>query len=428
MLFKNETSRCCCSSDRSLWRKMGRQSLVAALVLGFLLTNPGGQPATAAEDVVLGAILPMTGGSAPSGLQMKGGYEIAVEEVNAQGGIKSLGGAKLKLVIRDHEGKPDVGARLAEMVISSEKAAIVLGTYMSGVAAPVSNVIERMKTPFLITDAQADEITERGFKFVFRIDIKSELNARAMLLGVKWWGEKLGTPITKIALLNEESAFGQAVKIGMEKHAKALNLNIVENLQFKSGSPDLSAQAARIKASSGEWVLGSWYINDFLSMIKTFPSMGINITRTTSIGGGVQSPSTLAVGEQANGITGFTQWNPDLKRPGVKELADKFKKRYQVDMNQNGAKAYAGVWVIKDVLERAGTLDKDKVREAFTKTNLNSGPAMVLPNKITFDATGQCPGTVIGIQVQKGKFVTVWPEDVAAGTPDLTRVKLPLVQ
>ena len=401
-------------------------SLAASAVIATLVLQAA--PVAAADDVVIGALLPMTGGNAPNGAQKKTGYEIAVEEVNAQGGIAALGGAKMKLVVRDHEGKPDVGARLANAIINDDKASMVVGTYQSGVSIPVARVTERAKTPFLVTDSMADEITEAGLKYLFRIDTKAELATRGMLEGVKAFGAKLGTPITKIALLNEDSAFGQSLKADFEKQAPLVGLTIVENLSFKAGSPDLSAQAARIKASGAEWTVGSWYITDMLTIVRTFPGQGLNIARVSTFGGGVQTPALLQAGEQAEGVTGFTMWNPDLNRPGVKEFVEKFKQRLGVEPNQNAVKSYAGIWILKEVIERAGSLDKDKLREALAKTEITSGPAMIMPtSKISFDATGQLVPTHIAIQVQKGAFRTVWPDDVASTPLDTTKTKQGMV-
>ncbi|MBI3965202.1 MAG: ABC transporter substrate-binding protein [Chloroflexi bacterium] len=397
--------------------------------------DSGAAPSTSApaapakvNEIIIGAVLPMTGGNAPNGFQIKSGYEMAVDEVNAEGGIKALGGAKLKLVIRDHEGKPDVGVRQAEAMVNDDKVVVALGTYMSGVTVPVSRATERLKTPLLVTDSMADEITQGGLKYLFRIDTKAELATKDMLRGIKAFGDKLGSPVTKIALLNEDSAFGQSLKVNFEKQAPELGLQIVENSSFKTGAPDLSAQAARIKASGAQWTVGSWYITDMLTIIKTFPSQGLNPTRASTFGGGMQTPSLLQAGDQAEGVTGFTMWNPDLKKERVKEVGEKFEKQYNVPMNQNGAKAYAGIWILKDVLERAASTDKEKVREALVKTELAQGPAMIMPNsKITFDQTGQLQPSHIGIQVQKGRFVTVWPDDVAAVQLDQTKVKQGMV-
>ena len=414
----------------TLGRWLSCVSLVPWLVAGVVWASLGLQPApaAAATEVLIGALLPMTGGNAPNGAQKKTGYEIALDEVNAQGGIKSLGGARLKLIIRDHEGKPDIGARQADAVINDDKVAVVVGTYMSGVTVPVARVTERLKTPLLVTDSMADEITQAGLKYLFRIDTKAELATRDMLEGVKAFGQKLGTPITKIALLNEDTAFGQSLKVDFEKQAPSLGLTIVENISFKTGSPDLSAQAARIKASGAQWTIGSWYITDSLTILKTFPSLGLNISRVSTFGGGMQNPSLLQAGEQAEGFTGFTMWNPDLNRPGVKEFAEKFRQRLGVEPNQNAAKSYAGIWILKDVLERAGSIDKEKLREALAKTEITSGPAMILPTKkISFDSTGQLSPTHIGIQVQKGIYRTVWPEDVGSAPLDTTKVKLGMV-
>src|SRR5829696_8675833 len=148
------------SHTRHQWWLLAASAVLAALMLQAA-------PVAAADDVVIGALLPMTGGNAPNGAQKKAGYEIAIEEVNALGGIVALGGAKMRLVVRDHEGKPDVGARLANAIINDDKVSMVVGTYQSGVSIPVARVTERLKTPFLVTDSMADEITEGGLKYLF---------------------------------------------------------------------------------------------------------------------------------------------------------------------------------------------------------------------------------------------------------------------
>jgi branched-chain amino acid transport system substrate-binding protein len=305
---------------------------------------------------------------------------------------------------------------------------VVVGFYQSGVAVPASLVTERLKTALLVTDGTADEITDRNLKYLFKIDTKADIVTRQIVQAVKWFGQKMNQPVTKVALLDEDSAFGQAMKERYQQNVVKEGLTIADDISFKTGAVDLSPQAARIKASGANWTVGSWYIDDQLNMVKNFPALGVNHTRLTQTGGGFQDPSLLKVGAQAEGGTGVTMWNPDLKLPGVKELAAKFKQRTNTDMTQNGAKAYAGIWIIKDVLERAASVDKDKIRDAFAKTDITSSPAMVLPAKrIAFDATGQMQPTHIGIQVQNGAFVTVWPEELASAPLDTTKLSQGMV-
>lgn len=399
-----------------------------AVVTAAVTLDPQRLAAQAPREVVIGAVIPMTGGNAASGGQMKNGYEMAVDEINQQGGIKSLGGARLRLVVRDSEDKPDVGARQAQALIGDEKALVLVGSYSSAVAVTVARVAERLKTPYAITDGVADELTESGFKYLFRIDTKGKLISREVLRALKWAGEKSGAPVTKIALLNEDTAYGQAMKKAFEQAVGEFGVTLADNLVFKTGTPDLSPQAARLKASGAFWVVGAWYAPDVLTMLNTFPGLGVNPTRAITYGGPLQNPSTLKLGTVAEGALGFTMWNPDVKLAGAAEWGERFKRRFNVDAVMNAAKAYRGVWVVKDVLERAGSVDKVQIREAFTKTNISSGPAMIVQKKpITFDEAGQMNASLIMIQVQKGVFKTVWPEDVASVPLDWTRVKQGLV-
>lgn len=399
-----------------------------ATVLGFGSAGAQTSVGTPVSEVVIGAVIPMTGGNAASGAKMKSGYEMAVDEVNKQGGIKSLGGAKLKLIVRDSEGVPDIGARQAQALITTDKAAVIVGTYTSGVAATVARVTERLKVPFVITDAAADELTQSGFKYLFRADIKGEIIARDTLKAVDWANKKLGITKNSIMILSEGSAYGQSMKVAFERQAAQSGNAVADSIVFKAGTPDLSPQAARIKAADAEWLVGAWYTSDVIMMLNSFPGLGVNPVRAMAYGGDLQNPSTLKLGKAADGAVGMTTWNPDVKLPGAQEWGERFKARFDTDATANSAKAYRGIWIIADVLDRAGSLDSEKMRAAFSQTNITSGPATIVQKgPIKFDETGQLAATLVMIQVQNGNFATVWPEDVAAAKLDETRLKQGMV-
>ncbi|PIK73091.1 ABC transporter substrate-binding protein, partial [Methylobacterium frigidaeris] len=132
-------------------------------------------------EISVGWVLPLSGGSAAIGQQARTGVQIAVDQINAAGGIKALNGAKLKLVFADSQSKPDIGVSETERLIQRENVAVMSGAFNSAVTFPATEVAERYKTPWIVMGAVKDEITERNFKYVFRINNKATYDAREQL-------------------------------------------------------------------------------------------------------------------------------------------------------------------------------------------------------------------------------------------------------
>ena len=163
---------------------------VFLVVFGLLFLVPG--ILKAAEDVKIAEVLPLSGGAAPQGTQLKGGAEIAVSEINAEGGIKSMGGAKINLLFGDSKSTPDGGAAETERLITREKVSLILGAFQSGVTFPATEVAERYKTPWIVNMAVKDEITERGFKYVFRDCNKASYDLMECLRAVEFFSKETG--------------------------------------------------------------------------------------------------------------------------------------------------------------------------------------------------------------------------------------------
>ena len=141
--------------------------------------------AAAVSEVKIGLILPLSGGSAPQGAQSRRASEMAVEEINAAGGIKSLGGAKLTLVFADSQTKPQVAVSEAERLLAQEKVALLIGAYNSGITLPASEVAERNKKVWFAPVSSDISITSRGFKYVFRLAENSQTRVQAQVEFIK---------------------------------------------------------------------------------------------------------------------------------------------------------------------------------------------------------------------------------------------------
>src|SRR5512139_430849 len=178
---------------------------VCGLLAVLLVVGPG----QAADKVVkIGNIEPLSGPSASVGVQGKQAREMAVEEINAAGGIKSLGGAKLELIYADSKSDPTVGMTEAERLINTEKVHILTGCWNSAVTYPTTQVAEKAGIPFVVPVSVRDTITERGFKYVFRVAAKDSWWVRDQFRFLDDMQKEFKTNFKTMALVYENGDWG----------------------------------------------------------------------------------------------------------------------------------------------------------------------------------------------------------------------------
>lgn len=389
----------------------------ALLALALFALNPPGR-ALAADDVKVGVLLPLSGPVAPIGQNNRRGHALAIDEVNAAGGIKALGGAKLVIVDGDTQGNPKVGIQETEKLVTQGVAAI-LGAYQSNVTFPSTQVAEKAAVPYIDPVAIADSITEgRNFKYTFKVAPKASWYARDQLKFIKWVGEKSGKPIKRVVLMYEDTLFGQSTSKGQEASAKELGMQVVEKIAYPAESPDMTPTISRIKQMAPDALVLVSYIADAVLITKTMKELGVNVPIMGTSAGHIDPAYITNLGPLAENSFTVGEWNPDLKKPGAADIAARFQAKFGVPMNGHAAETYMSTMVLVDALERAGSADRAKLREALSKTNI-CGARNILPyNCIRFEESGQSPeGQLVMLQVQNGKFVSVWPPEVAAASP-----------
>lgn len=160
----------------------------------------------AEKEILIAAIEPLSGESALTGQNDSRGYQMAVDEINAAGGIKSMGGAKLKLVISDHQGKPNVGIAETERLIQSG-ATVMMGGWHSSVILPSTQIAEQLKTPFVVFNSTMDQMTERGFKYVFRTVPKASKTSQVRAEYVQWMNKHSQYKAKRVAILAQDSLY-----------------------------------------------------------------------------------------------------------------------------------------------------------------------------------------------------------------------------
>lgn len=394
--------------------------LTALLAIGLCLEagcgdqeegKTGDQPAT----IKIGAIFPTSGELAQPGKASVEGLRLAIDEVNAAGGIASLGGAKIELVVADSQGSPDKAVSEMERLASSEGVSAVVGTYQSTVALPVTQWAERLQVPVVISIAVADEITERGFKYTFRLCPQSSWYARDQIRYCQAMKGVGGPAVARVALLHEDTDYGQSTSAAQKEYAAEAGIEVVGDVTYPSNSADLTTQVSKVKAMKPDVVLTSTYLNDAILIMQAREKLGIKTLFFDSSGGTVDGEFIKRLGSAGDGTLTELEFTDSI--PGVTELNANYKAKYGSDITSMAYYAYQAGWVIADALERAATADPIKVRDALAATNISheDNPHIVTSGeKVSFGTDGQNPDVpLIVIQYQDGKMIPVYPEAYA---------------
>jgi len=386
---------------------------VVALSLAF------GSLAVANTDTVkIGNIEPMSGPSATLGKQGKAAREMAVEEINAAGGVKSLGGAKFELIYADSESKPEKGVAEAERLINTEKVHVLTGCWNSAVTYPTTAVAERYGIPFVVPVSVSDKITDQGFKNVFRIAAKDSWWTKDQFTFLKDLQTEFGTKIETLAFVYENGDWGKGFATQWKKLAEAAGYKVVMDEPYPSTTTDLSPVVQKIKRANPDVLMLVSNAADAILLTNTIAEYKVKVKAIVASGGGHADPSFMkAVGKNAEFLFDIVEWETDVNKAGAKEANDKYKAINGENLTGEAVDAYLAMYVIKDALERAASLEPAKIREALAATNLTSGPGMIVGyDAVKFDATGQnenaSPVIVQVGDVGKGlERITIWPKN-----------------
>ena len=387
--------------------------VVLAAAMSFLFVGQ----ALAEKMIKIGNVEPLSGPSASVGIQGKQAREMAVEEINGAGGIKSLGGAKLELLYADSKSDPTVGVTEVERLINTEKVEILAGCWNSAVTYPATQVAERYGIPFVVPVAVRDTITERGFKYIFRVAAKDSWWARDQFRFLKDMQEETGTKLTTIAFVFENGDWGTGFAEKWREMAKQDGYRVVLDEPYPSTASDLTPVVTKIKSVNPDILMLVSNAADAILLTNTMAEMQVKPKVILTSGGGHADPNFLEnVGKNGLHLFDEVEWNTDIGKPGVKETNAKFKQKYGYDMTGESVDAYVAMYVIADALERAGSTDPQKVRDALAATNLRTGPASIVSyDGVQFDGTGQNKNAgIVIVQIAdiNGKLerVTVWPK------------------
>ncbi len=373
------------------------------LLLAGLLWGPA--TVNAQEVIKVGIILPLTGEKAKFGEIEKNSFVMALNEINKAGGVK---GKKIELLFEDDTGKPDIARSAVEKLVSKDNVVMLGGGYGSSETYSIAGVAQQKKIPFLINTGSADDITEKGWNYVFRLNPPVSEYANA----AESFYKEVAKPKTA-AILFENTLFGTSGSKDAEKTLKAMGVQVLLKEGYEHGAVDFKPLLIKVKNGNPDLVYMISYVMDASLIMRQSMELDINPKMFVGGGAGFTLPDFYQnAGKAAEGVFSADLWVPTLPYPGAMDYFKNYKKQFGKETEYHGAEAYAAMQVIADVLKRAKSFSAEDIRQALAATDL-----MTVFGKVKFASYGKMTNQnkvpTYLVQWIKGKLECVWPKEVA---------------
>jgi branched-chain amino acid transport system substrate-binding protein len=391
-----------------------------ALAGAAALAGAGVARAADPAEVKIAMMVPLSGPWARSGLLEQMGARMAVDDINAAGGIKSLGGAKIKLVEFDAGDSAEKAKDAAQRLVAQEPdLAGGFGAWLSSFTLAITEVTERAELPWM-TLSYSDAITGRGFKYVFQSSPTADAQAAELVPIIMKLAEKAtGKKPTKVAIVGDNSASSMSFYKPLKDHVfKEQGLKLVVDDVFAPPLSDATSIVQKLRSGKPDFVLlQSTNVGDDKLLVEKFAEFGLSAKKMPLIGGGghwcAPELTKLTAPENVEGvIVALADW------PGKKAaaLGQRFVERTKEPwFGHDSIFAYAHVSILAAAIDMAKSADRHKVAEALHTMNLTTGPADLFPDgRVSYDEKGRRKGAQLCVvQYHNGVPVPVFPESIA---------------
>ncbi|MBT8435138.1 MAG: ABC transporter substrate-binding protein [Gammaproteobacteria bacterium] len=386
-------------------------------------------PAKAADGVKIGVLYPLTGPVAQVGKDAVAAVEAAIDIINnshdldmplAKGkGLPGLNGAKISIVVGDHGGKPDIGVGETEKMINNDKVNAMFGAYYSSVTGAASQVAERARIPWVNGESTSPKLTTRGFKYFFRVTPHDGEFTQLMFEFMNDFNQKNDGKLKTIGIIHEDTLWGSDSGGTQNKMAKEQGYTVVEKISYKAKTTTLNSEVQRLKANDADVLMPSSYTSDAFLFMNTAKELDYNPKLLVAQNAGYTDPKFLeTMGAKAEGVITRSPFNTDLANtiPMIGKVNDVFKSHSGGrDLSDVPARAFTGFMALANAINNAGSTDPKAIQKALQE--LDMGPeSLIVPYRgIQFGKDGQNTKTRgILMQVQNGKYCTVYPFELAA--------------
>ena len=397
------------TTQRRTFLKQSAAITAATAVAGF--------PAIAQSQsgpIKVGILHPVTGFLAYSGNLCRVGARLAVEEINATGGIKSLGGAKLEAIYADAQSQPQVGVSEVEKLNEAGVSAIV-GAYASAICLATTQAAAKYNIPHVVDVGVADQIVERGLKNTFRFAPGYKLVARAAINNLHIMNTLARKPAKTVMIIHEESLFGTGTANLLAAELPGMGYEVKEVVKHANPTRDFNNIVLRMKALNPDIVIPANYFNEYALLVRTMKQQNVQPKAIYSVLGGAASSFKFVkeFPDAANGVIDCNHWyNPKDKRAlalkkKIEAMGEFF--TYEVFLN------YQAVYLLADAIERAKSRDRGAIVDALTNSTWDKHFMPYGPTKFV---GGQNQGAQpLMTQVLKNDIKVILPNTYAEAEP-----------
>ncbi len=400
--------------------------LVSLLMVGVLAGT-----SLADEKVIkIGTLFPLTGSCALAGQRCRAAVDTAAEVVNnahpelqvplaAQEGI--MGGYKIVLIHADHQGKPDVAKSEAERLFDQEKVWAVIGSYNSAATKPASFVAELKKQIFMCGCSSSGALTERNFKYFFRMAPTDKTESLEFVEFIEWINETKNADIKTVGLIYENTEFGKHAAEEGRKAAEAAGFKVVADVAYNPGATNLNSEVQTLKAADPGAVFGACLGGDYTLWVRTMKQMDWLPKVSLNYCTGYQDPIIAGqLGEDANYFMGGTGYAPEFAglMPAVAAVEEIYKSKTNpsVPFDSDSIQEAVALFILAQAIDKAGSLDPTVVAETLYANEWESPLSM--GGKVAFAPGGQnIKAMSMLTQLQGGEYKRVYPADLADTEP-----------
>jgi branched-chain amino acid transport system substrate-binding protein len=366
--------------------------------------------AASGEPIKVGGIWPITGNLALLGSYQQHGATLAVDEINAAGGIACLDHRPLELIVGDTQGDTEVGGQESERLMDDGAVALI-GALQSAVTFITTQNAARRGIPHLVDEGISDSITDRGFDNIFRITGSTHLVAEKL---TEILSQELDPAVGSIVIMNEDSLFGTSVGDIFEGALEGSGVEVLDRIPYPASSSDLTTQIARVKSLGPDALVHIGYLTDGTLIARQAREQQVDSALIGLVSGGFSHPNFVRdLGPLANGVMDLN-WGVSPNAANSQALAERYNAAYPDDgWNHHALNSYVAVQVLADALERACSTDGQDLITALKATNI-SNHALGQPGPIQFDAKGEnINAQPLLFQIQDEQVKIVAPADYA---------------
>ncbi|MEW6403642.1 MAG: amino acid ABC transporter substrate-binding protein [Chloroflexota bacterium] len=356
------------------------------------------------ESIKIGAVIPLTGRYAAGGAQVKNGYELAVEDINSTGGV-DIGGTKvpLGLIVLDDESDANKTVQNLETLYSSEEVVAYLGGFGSDLHAAAAGIAEKNQVPYIGVAFALYKVHQQGFRYLFSPFPKSPAIAVATFDML----DSLSPKPTNIAIFAEKTDWGAELG-GLWTEEAGKRGYTITTYEYAPGTTDFSSIILPARDSGAEVVLALPNPPDGLALAKQIKELDFNASAYVFIRAADGPTWAENLAADGNGFMLMPGWNNAMNFDGVADMAANYQTKYDAPAAATTGPAYAAVQILADAISRAGSLDREAIRDAIAATDMDT-----IVGPVTFNEDGTAPVLTVINQWQDGKQVLVWPPEQA---------------